>query len=45
MRADTELPWEPATLEGTHVGIEAVGHEFKLSIGRDEGDGAVVLKA
>ncbi|TNN63912.1 hypothetical protein EYF80_025845 [Liparis tanakae] len=30
---------------GTHVGVETVGHELKLSIGRNEGDGAVVLKA
>lgn len=29
----------------THMSVEAVGHEFKLSIGRDEGDCAVVLKA
>lgn len=29
----------------THVSVEAVGHELKLSVGRNEGDGAVVLKA
>lgn len=29
----------------THMGVEAVGHELKLAIGWDEGDGAVVLKA
>lgn len=27
------------------MSVEAVGHELKLSIGRNEGDGAVVLKA
>lgn len=29
----------------THVSVEAVRHELKLSVGRNEGDGAVVLKA
>lgn len=29
----------------THMSVEAVGHELKLSVGRNEGDGAVVLKA
>ena len=29
----------------THVRVEAVGHELELAVGRDEGDGAVVLKA
>lgn len=29
----------------THVCVEAVGHELKLSIGRNERNGAVILKA
>ena len=29
----------------THVRVEAVGHELELAVGRDEGDGAVILKA
>lgn len=29
----------------THMGIQPVGHELKFSIGRNEGDGAIVLKA
>lgn len=29
----------------THMSVEAVGHELKLAVGRDEGDGAVVLEA
>lgn len=27
------------------MSVEAVGHELKLSVRRNEGDGAVVLKA
>lgn len=27
------------------MGVEAVGHELKLAVRRDEGDGAVILKA
>ena len=30
--------------EGLDVGVEAVGHQLELSVGRDEGDCAVVLK-
>ena len=30
---------------GTHVCVEAVGHELKLPVRGDEGDGAVVLEA
>lgn len=29
----------------THVSVEAIGHELKLSIRRNKGDSAVVLKA
>ena len=29
----------------TYVGVETVGHQLKLAVGGDEGDGAVVLKA
>lgn len=29
----------------THVGVEAIGHELKLSIRGDEGDCPVVLEA
>lgn len=29
----------------THVGVETVGHELELAVGRDEGNGAVVLEA
>ena len=29
----------------TDVRVEAVGHELELAIGRNEGDGAVVVKA
>lgn len=29
----------------THMRVEAVRHELKLAIWRDEGDGAVVLEA
>lgn len=28
----------------THVSVDAVGHEFRLSVRRDEGDGAVTLE-
>lgn len=27
------------------MGVESVGHEFKLPVGRYEGDGTIVLKA
>lgn len=30
--------------EITHVSVDAVGHEFRLSVRRDEGDGAVTLE-
>ena len=29
----------------THMRVEAVGHELELAVGRDEGDGAVIVKA
>lgn len=38
------LDTDSAATAGTHVSVEAVGHELKLSIGRDEGDGPVVLE-
>ena len=30
--------------EGLDVGVEAVGHQLELPVGRNEGDRAVVLK-
>ena len=36
---------EMATRVLTYVGVEAVGHQLKLPVGGDEGDGAVVLEA
>lgn len=35
----------PAPGWRTHVGVETVGHELELAVGRDEGDGAVILEA
>lgn len=34
----------PKSDTNTHVRVESVRHELKLAIGRDEGDGTVVLK-
>lgn len=31
-------------LKVTHVSVDAVGHEFRLSVRRDEGDGTVTLE-
>lgn len=39
------IHWVWGLIYRTHMSVEAVRHELKLSIGRDEGDGAVVLKA
>ena len=36
---------EMATRVLTYVGVETVGHQLKLPVGGDEGDGAVVLEA
>ena len=35
----------PKTDINTHVRVEPVRHELELAVRRDEGDGAVVLKA
>lgn len=33
------------TVNWTNVGVDAVGHEFRLPVRRDEGDRSVALKA
>lgn len=42
---EEEATNSPAPGWRTHVGVEAVGHELELAVGRDKGDGSVVLEA